>query len=350
MDLPAQGMLTLMVSGILAEMSLIGLGTDDERDGSTWTGAFFGTTFPMLFFQTYPEFLSMPFCSPPTDSTPGAPPTPTTSTGSIVPSTLGEESTDRLPSGDATNTVVNPNANGGQRYPHGGVYEPRIYGFKVSERARSGPRMTWLRQRPHTADELETVDWRGRFVDSDATGKEDPSAGPSGQGGGSGSGSGKLFDDEEEEKDEESEEEEEEDANAAKDDGAAAGQGIQRTVAATTMTITTATTATPDISLQLPLSKLLAPIPPASHHFLPTPASRRRRRNPAYSETETESELETPAEDATDRPLAWHERRKRVVVRRGKEVELAPKGKSVVSFGNLLQTVEDEMVEGVVAV
>jgi casein kinase II subunit beta len=27
------------------------------------------------------------------------------------------------------------------------VYVPRIYGFKVSERARSGPRMQWMRMR-----------------------------------------------------------------------------------------------------------------------------------------------------------------------------------------------------------
>ena len=44
---------------------------------------------------------------------------------------------------------------------------PRIYGFQVSERARSGPRMRWLRLRPQTAAELDAVDWRGRWIGSE---------------------------------------------------------------------------------------------------------------------------------------------------------------------------------------
>ncbi|OLL26703.1 Casein kinase II subunit beta-1 [Neolecta irregularis DAH-3] len=54
-------------------------------------GAFFGTTFPHLFFKTYPELVP-------------------------IPSTK--------------------------------VYEPKIFGFRVSGRAKSGPRMSWLRMRP----------------------------------------------------------------------------------------------------------------------------------------------------------------------------------------------------------
>lgn len=30
----------------------------------------------------------------------------------------------------------------------GKIHEPKIYGFRVSERARTGPRMKWLRSRP----------------------------------------------------------------------------------------------------------------------------------------------------------------------------------------------------------
>jgi casein kinase II subunit beta len=37
----------------------------------------------------------------------------------------------------------------------GKMYEPKIYGFKVSERARSGPRMQWLRDRPNEIRELD---------------------------------------------------------------------------------------------------------------------------------------------------------------------------------------------------
>jgi casein kinase II subunit beta len=47
------------------------------------------------------------------------------------------------------------------------VYVPRIYGFKVSERAKCGPRMQWLQLRPESAEELEQVDWRGRWIDED---------------------------------------------------------------------------------------------------------------------------------------------------------------------------------------
>jgi len=47
------------------------------------------------------------------------------------------------------------------------VYVPRIYGFKVSERAKSGPRMHWLRLRPESPEELDMVDWRGRWINED---------------------------------------------------------------------------------------------------------------------------------------------------------------------------------------
>ncbi|KAI1823479.1 casein kinase II regulatory subunit-domain-containing protein [Xylaria intraflava] len=35
------------------------------------------------------------------------------------------------------------------------IYEPRIYGFRVSEIARSGPRMQWLRDKPNDLSELD---------------------------------------------------------------------------------------------------------------------------------------------------------------------------------------------------
>lgn len=34
------------------------------------------------------------------------------------------------------------------------VYVPKIYGFRVSERAKSGPRMAWLRQKPKHPSEV----------------------------------------------------------------------------------------------------------------------------------------------------------------------------------------------------
>ena len=37
----------------------------------------------------------------------------------------------------------------------GRIYEPKIYGFRVSERAKTGPRMQWLRMRPADVNELD---------------------------------------------------------------------------------------------------------------------------------------------------------------------------------------------------
>ena len=47
------------------------------------------------------------------------------------------------------------------------MYIPKIYGFRVSERAKCGPRMQWMRARPENAEELDLVDWRGRWIDDD---------------------------------------------------------------------------------------------------------------------------------------------------------------------------------------
>lgn len=43
----------------------------------------------------------------------------------------------------------------GRRAPQGRLYTPRIYGFRVSEHAKSGPRMRWMRMRPESFDELD---------------------------------------------------------------------------------------------------------------------------------------------------------------------------------------------------
>jgi len=116
-------------------------------------GAFFGTTFAHLFFQTYRELSPAPFWRASTPS--GASISPRSSTGSMSRSST------------SPGTFFNPNPHGGQKRAAGYVYVPRIYGFKVSERAKSGPRMQWLRLRPENADELDMVDWRGRWIDDD---------------------------------------------------------------------------------------------------------------------------------------------------------------------------------------
>ncbi|KAJ9102444.1 hypothetical protein QFC21_002844 [Naganishia friedmannii] len=111
-------------------------------------GAFFGTSFPTLFFQTYPEFLSVPFKWHDNADKPSG--------SDLMDPTASDYKAATFPR--------NPNPHGGTRAPVGKVYEPKIYGFKVSERARSGPRMGWLRDRPVTHGELDKVDWKGRWI------------------------------------------------------------------------------------------------------------------------------------------------------------------------------------------
>ncbi|GAA6025780.1 hypothetical protein JCM8202_002920 [Rhodotorula sphaerocarpa] len=144
-------------------------------------GAFFGTTFPHMLFQTYPPPSTLPLALPaPADPSRREPTTPLTSLSK--------------------------------------VYVPRIYGFKVSERARSGPRMQWMRMRPRTEGEIDWTDENG--VPMHAV---DPQDG-SGAGGPGTGGEGKLFEDDLEEEDDAEEEEEEEGAGGAAG-GAAAGAG-----------------------------------------------------------------------------------------------------------------------------
>jgi casein kinase II subunit beta len=115
-------------------------------------GAFFGTTFPHLLFQSFRELAPAPFCPPP-GSTAFSPTRSPAGTPAAIAS--------------ATPSFVNPNPHGGQKLPTGRVYIPKIFGFRVSERARSGPRMRWLRMRPETPGELDLVDWRGRWIEGD---------------------------------------------------------------------------------------------------------------------------------------------------------------------------------------
>lgn len=105
----------------------------------TVDGAFFGRTFGALFLMTFPEY------------------------------DLGKKATDVL-SGSANNSrgtnppedlTDKPVINGvfahnlAPGLGQGKIYEPRIYGFRVSERARSGPRMQWLRSRPEDVMQLD---------------------------------------------------------------------------------------------------------------------------------------------------------------------------------------------------
>jgi len=97
----------------------------------TVDGAFFGRTFVSLFLMTFPDY------------------------------DLGKKATEALTMTSSTgekemvNGMVASNLAPG--LGKGKVYEPKIYGFKVSERARSGPRMGWLRKKPENVQELNEV-------------------------------------------------------------------------------------------------------------------------------------------------------------------------------------------------
>lgn len=97
----------------------------------TVDGAFFGRTFGSLFLLTFPEY-------------------DLTKRGAEVLSS----NSSRIPDDESlVNGMYAKNIAPG--LGPGRIHEPRIYGFRVSERARSGPRMQWLRDKPSDLTELE---------------------------------------------------------------------------------------------------------------------------------------------------------------------------------------------------
>lgn len=99
----------------------------------TVDGAFFGRTFGALFLLTFPDY---------DISKRGA-----ETLSRSASSSHGDEEKEKINGMNAHNLA--PGLGKGK------VYEPKIYGFKVSERARSGPRMAWLRKRPQDIQDLD---------------------------------------------------------------------------------------------------------------------------------------------------------------------------------------------------
>jgi casein kinase II subunit beta len=133
----------------------------------TVDGAFFGTTFPSLFFMTF------------TDLDIGGGLRANASATIDALAQLQAQTSD----GKSRNTTpLNVTSINGIA-PHnlapglgtGSIYEPRIYGFRVSERARSGPRMKWLRMRPQDVTELDETRryWEDRDDDADRPDDDD---------------------------------------------------------------------------------------------------------------------------------------------------------------------------------
>ncbi|RAH74642.1 casein kinase II subunit beta [Aspergillus aculeatinus CBS 121060] len=115
-------------------------------------GAFFGTTFGCLFFMTFPDLdigsrmdNSLSALSP-------------TRSSSLTSSSINNQVSPDVP---PPNQPVEINGmrtvNFSPGLGPGRIYESRIYGFRVSERSRSGPRMKWLRMKPIDIRELDEM-------------------------------------------------------------------------------------------------------------------------------------------------------------------------------------------------
>lgn len=132
----------------------------------TVDGAFFGTTFGSLFFMTFTDL-----------DVGGARNSSSGAADALVALQAANQEAKSRNTTPANITSINGVA------PHnlapglgpGNIYEPRIYGFRVSERARSGPRMKWLRMRPADITELDETRryWEERAEDGDRPDEDD---------------------------------------------------------------------------------------------------------------------------------------------------------------------------------
>ncbi|KAI1478106.1 hypothetical protein K445DRAFT_68916 [Daldinia sp. EC12] len=96
----------------------------------TVDGAFFGRTFGALFLLTFPEY-------------------DLTKRGADVLANARVSDDDKEMLNGMYTCNIAPGLGSNK------IYEPRIYGFRVSEVARSGPRMQWLRDKPDNISELD---------------------------------------------------------------------------------------------------------------------------------------------------------------------------------------------------
>lgn len=118
-------------------------------------GAFFGTTFGCLFFMTFPDLDIGPRLDRPISPTlqqryPGLAGAAAAASPS---STMSPRQAEEQPF--EINGVRTANLCPGLGPDK--IYESRIYGFRVSERSRVGPRMKWLRMKPADINELDEM-------------------------------------------------------------------------------------------------------------------------------------------------------------------------------------------------
>ena len=120
----------------------------------TVDGAFFGRTFGALFLLTFPEY------------------------DLAKKATVDFLTAARVPEdAEMVNGMFTQNIAPGLGPGH--IFEPRIYGFRVSELSKSGPRMQWLRDRPANASELDEA---RRYTEQHPDSDEDEDMGTNGAG------------------------------------------------------------------------------------------------------------------------------------------------------------------------
>ena len=176
----------------------------------TVDGAFFGTTFGCLFFMTFPEIdtgaqipPNLPNDASSVRSSPRIINPDKTGRASLSSSLTSQQPGMPLASLDNGDDGVDGNRNDNNNINQsnntttalplqpemingvaprnlapglgpGHMYEPRIYGFRVSEFAKTGPRMKWLRSRPLDMNELDEC--RIWAQTQEAIMKDDPTA------------------------------------------------------------------------------------------------------------------------------------------------------------------------------
>ncbi|KAL8915765.1 MAG: hypothetical protein Q9172_006689 [Xanthocarpia lactea] len=132
-------------------------------------GAFFGTTFGYLFFMTFPEYelsakgdpLNLSAINPAYAQSADQPAATKSRSSSLtstpVPTATPTTVETNAPLLPPQPSIINgmPANNLAPGLGPGKIHENRIYGFRVAERARTGPRMKWLRDKPADINELD---------------------------------------------------------------------------------------------------------------------------------------------------------------------------------------------------
>jgi casein kinase II subunit beta len=114
-------------------------------------GAFFGTTFGCLFFMTFPDLSIRPRLD---NSSLSSLSRSTSQPANRSPAAQGPK---RTPTPEHQPVEINGvhTLNFCPGLGRDKIYDPRIYGFKVAEVSRVGPRMKWLRSKPTDMYDLD---------------------------------------------------------------------------------------------------------------------------------------------------------------------------------------------------